>query len=111
MREFRKDRRGLRNKISPLLPREDYKISHIHQLSDMRECGKILKSRMSLHARFWVAPSGFRTKRILVFVANNTALLMTALRASSRELVEVPSNIYKYWEIYQPMRNSTYFWF
>ena len=59
MRGFRKDRRGLRNKISPLLPREDYKISHVHQLSDLRECGQILKLCMSLHARVWVAPSGF----------------------------------------------------
>ena len=61
MRGFRKDRRGLRNKISPLLPRKDYKISHVHQLSDMRECGQILKPCMSLHAKFRVAPSGFRT--------------------------------------------------
>ena len=60
MREFRKDRRGLRSKISPLLPREDYKISRVYQLSDMRECGQILKPRMSRHARFWMASSGFR---------------------------------------------------
>ena len=52
---------GEGNKILPLLPREDYKTSHVHQLSDMRECGQILKPRMSLHARFLVAPSGFRS--------------------------------------------------
>ena len=61
-KDLEKNRQGLRNKISPLLPREDYKISHVHQFSDMRECGQILKPRMSLHARFWVAPSGFRMK-------------------------------------------------
>ena len=59
MRELRKDRRGLRSKISPLLPREDYKTSHVFQLSDMRECGKVSKPRKSRHARFWVASSGF----------------------------------------------------
>ena len=43
MRGFRKDRPGLRSKISLLLPREDCKISHVYQLCDMRECGKISK--------------------------------------------------------------------
>ena len=61
MQGFRKDRRGLRSRFSPLLPREDYKILHVYQLSDIRECVKISKPRMSRHARFWVAPSGFRT--------------------------------------------------
>ena len=64
MQELRKDRRDLRSKILSLLPREDYKISHVYQLIDMRKCGKILKPRMSRHARFWVASSGFR---IIIF--------------------------------------------
>ena len=51
MLELRKDKRGLSGKISPLLPREDYKISHVYQLNDMRKCGKISKPRMSRY--FW----------------------------------------------------------
>ena len=70
MQVLRKDRRWLRSKISPLLPRDDYKnlacisviikISHVYQLSDMRVCAKISIPRMSSHAGFWVASSGFR---------------------------------------------------
>ena len=44
MRELRKDRGGLRSKISPLLLHEDYKVSHVYQFSDMRECGKMTET-------------------------------------------------------------------
>ena len=41
----------------------------------MRECGKISKPRISRHARFWVASSGFRTLQIFIITFSQTCSL------------------------------------
>ena len=55
MRDLRKHGRGLRT-----LSREGCETSYVCNLSDMRESVKNSNCRMSQHARFMVAPSGFR---------------------------------------------------
>ena len=57
---FKKTGEGYERKISPLLSREGCKTWSVCNLSDMRESVKNSNCPISRHARFMVAPLGFR---------------------------------------------------